>query len=140
MPVSVATTKDPFRGQAQQLVPGLRVPQARVLAALMPSDPNDPPSEWPFLTRVALANKTGVSPISDSVWRALHGLRAGRKDAHPGLVRLGMVGVVVLDVEGVAENNYRITAAGIRAIKAYLTDHTIPPVKDRSRCVNAGSK
>jgi len=119
--------------------PTLRVPQARVLKVLMPSDTADHWVEWPTLTRHALAVKAGFNPISGTLNRVLNGIREGSSsgDAHPGIVERGLVKVVPMEVnEGVWENSYRITAAGIRELQRYLAQHKIPKRKDKASCVN----
>ncbi len=118
----------------------LRIPQARLLSALMPKYPEDPPSEWPLITRVQLAIRAGYSVISGSVTRALNGIHETNTtsgDPHLGIVGKGMVELITVDVEGVSEVNYRITHAGIRAFQLFLTSgRKIPPVRDASLCVN----
>lgn len=118
---------------------GLRTPQARVLAALMPKDPTFPQFDWPVLTRVGIADKVGVSSLSDLVWRALKGLKGGnpRRPGHPGLIDLGLVEATSIDIDGLKETNYRITQAGIAAMQEYIAAKgEVPPVKDRKQCVN----
>lgn len=117
-------------------VPNLRVPQARVLRALMPVDARDPQDEWPLLTRGVMAVRAGYSEISGSVTRALLGIKEGNKtsgDPHPGIVQLGLVETTMLDIDGVTETNYRITRLGIRAFQRFLQEGgKLPPVKDAS--------
>lgn len=140
MPVSV--NRDPFgAGQPARSAanPALRTPQARVLAAIQPDDPGDPAFEWPILTRARLAVRAGYTAISGTVTRALNGIRAGSSsgDAHPGLLALGYIEEVVLDIEGVSEVNYRATTAGVRAYQLHLaTVGQLPKVKDAVVCTN----
>lgn len=163
MPVSIATARDPFRdmGDARPAAPrparpgprapartrrgptpaaGLRVPQARLLAALLPPYPDDPPEEWPLITRAVLAVRAGYTAISGSVTRALNGIREGSSsgDAHPGLRALGHVEVVEIDVDGLIEDNYRITPTGIAAIQAWLAANPdgLPDVRDADSATN----
>lgn len=143
MPVSVSTQRDPFRGdRPNRSTPGinLRVPQARVLQALMPDHPEDPPSEWPLLTRAMLGVRAGYTPISGSITRALNGVRAGSSSGPPqtGLIGLVMVEVITLSIDGVSEDNYRITALGKTVFQRYVAENgnNLPPVKDAVTCTN----
>lgn len=138
MPVSrrsIAPQARVLRG----LMPPLRVPQARVLRGLMPPCITDPPYEWPCLTRIALADRAGYTAISGSVTRALNGIHPGSSsgDPHIGLIGMKYVDVINIDVDGVEEQNYRITQLGIQAYVAFLAmGGQLPPVKDASICVN----
>ncbi len=117
----------------------LRIPQARVLRALMPIDPNSSISEWPFITLITLSDRVGVSRKSDSIRRALRGLPEGSSsgDPHIGLLGLGYVEIIMLDIEGVSEANYRITTKGIQAFQKYVNDGgKLPEVRDVSLCTN----
>ena len=145
VPVSVATARDPFRGtngptaQSRPAETGLRVPQARVLQALVPQYPEDPPSEWPLMGRAYLGVRAGYTAVSGTITRALNGIREGSSsgDPHPGLLARGLVEEVPVDVDGVVEVTYRATAAGIAAFQAYLASGgTCPPVKDAAGCTN----
>ena len=150
MPVSLATLRDPFRGtttpqplpspkRGPALVNGLRIPQARVLAALMPFDDRDPLIEWPLLKRTALAAKAGYTAISGSITRALNGIHPGSSsgDPHPGLIARGLVVEVVVDVEGMSETTYRATPAGVVEFRAWqAAGGIIPRVKDIDTCTN----
>lgn len=137
MPVSVATTRDPFRGSPRP--PALRTPQARVLSALSPPRPDRPPRLWPALTRALLAAAAGYTPVSGTVTRALNGIRSGSTsgDEHPGLLALGYVVAEEVDVDGASEVNYRATPAGVAALRAWLDARgSIPPVRDAVACTN----
>lgn len=117
----------------------LRAPQARVLAALMPEFPDDPVAEWPLATRAVLGIRAGYTAISGTVTRALNGIRPGSSsgDPHLGLLSRGLVEEVVLEIEGVKELNYRITATGIVACQKYMKIHgTLPVIKDAATCTN----
>lgn len=118
----------------------LRVPQARVLAALVPEDPTWPETDWPLLTRANLGVNAGYTAISGTVTRALNGIKPGSSsgDAHPGLLTLGYIQEIVLDVEGVQEVNYRATKIGVVAYLAWTTSNgnKLPEVKDRVTCIN----
>lgn len=118
----------------------LRIPQARVLHALMPDRPDDPPSEWPILCRAVLGLRAGYTAISGSITRALNGIRPGSSsgDAHLGLIALGLVVADEVDVDGVVEQSYRITTAGVREFKAFFARNgsALPPLRDAALCVN----
>lgn len=143
MPVSMASQHDPFRGVGPPPSPArakLRVPQARVLAALMPG-PDDHPVDWPLITRANLAVRAGYTAVSGTTNRALMGISASgsRKtgDPHPGLLDLKLVVEVKIDLDGKTEINYRITPAGVEAYRAFVAaGNSIPPVKDASICTN----
>lgn len=143
MPISRASQRDPLRGvvppPANSTLPTLRIPQARVLRALLPADPSDPPSEWPLLNRAGLGVGAGCTPTSGTITRALNGIREGSSsgDAHPGLLALGLVEEVAIDIEGRTEVNYRATLAGVAAYQAFVAQGgKLPPVKDAAHCTN----
>jgi hypothetical protein len=168
VPVSLATERDPFRHRrgppppdptpgAQDGAPAtnaldttvatgepaspppLRVPQARVLRALVPADHDSDPSDWPLLTRALLGQRAGFTEKSGSVTRALNGIRAGSSsgDAHAGLVALGYVETVDIDLDGVVEVSYRATRAGVAAYLAFLASGgELPPVRDAASATN----
>ncbi len=128
-----------FKRQPKVEEPELRIPQARVLRALMPIEPNSSISEWPLLTRSQLAVKAGYTAISGSITRALNGIYSGSSsgDPHIGLLGLSYVEVITLDIEGVSEANYRITTKGIQAFQKYINDGgKLPEVRDASLCTN----
>lgn len=74
-------------------VGNLRIPQARVLRALMPGSAAKKP---PRLTRVELAEHAGFSTTSGTINRVLHGIPQGSSSGnpHPGLLDLGYVTLV----------------------------------------------
>ncbi len=114
-------------------IPNLRVPQARVLRALMPVCPTDTVDEWPLLTRAVMAVRAGYTPISGSITRALMGIRQGSSsgDAHLGLIDLKLVETIELNIMGTLETNYRATPLGVRAMKKFLQEGgKLPPVRD----------
>lgn len=141
MPISArraALTTQPQQPTAEE-VPPLRTPQVRVLAALMPEDPSARRFRWPLLTRAKLGVGAGYTAISGSVTRALDGIRPGSSSgaAHLGLLALGHVEVLILDIDGVKEINYRITASGIAAYRRWLAENGgIPPVRNAETCTN----
>ena len=106
----------------------------------MPAYPTDPPFEWPLLTRTALAVQSGYTAISGSITRALNGIHENSSsgDFHLGLLALGFVEEVTLDIDNLAETNYRITANGIRVFQQYVAanGNKLPKVKDAANCVN----
>lgn len=118
----------------------LRVPQARVLAALMPAAADTPAFDWPTLSRVVLAKRIGVSTRSDYITRAMNGIRPGNITTgtpHPGLLAQGLVVEGVFDVDGIKEANYQITAAGILAYEIFVASGgTLPPIRNGESCVN----
>ena len=139
MPVSVQ--RDPFGGKKQDTeTVKLRTPQARVLAALQPDDPTDSLWHWPTVTRAQLGIRAGYTAISGTVTRALNGIREGSSsgDPHLGLLALGYVEEVILDIEGTKEVNYRATQAGVRAYKAYMSTNEgkLPQLRDATTCTN----
>ena len=122
---------------------GLRVPQARVLRALMPADQDiDFPIDWPLLRRDVLAIQAGYTGTSGGITRIMNGIREGNTTSgkpHLGLLALGLVEKIVLEVaDGMWETNYRITEAGIAAYQAHVAIHgeELQPVKDAALCVN----
>ncbi len=138
----VAVRRDPFntvRPSTDKSVVSLRVPQARVLAALMPIDQSDPPSEWPLLTRTILGIRAGYTATSGMVNRVLGGIQHKCKsgEAHPGILELELIEKESVEVDGVTEMNYRITAAGIQAYRHHITTYgKLPEFREKSLCVN----
>lgn len=71
--------------------------------------------------------------------RALNGIRAGSSSGPPckGLLELGLVEEVVLDIDGVQETNYRATTAGVREYANFIASGgRLPAVKDASLHTN----
>ncbi len=106
-------------------VPKLRVPQARILQALLPVSEDDCVEEWPLLVRAVMARRAGYSPISGSVTRALMGVKEGSSSMKSGkgmkgLMALGLIETVELDIMGVKETNYRITPLGVKAYEQFV--------------------
>ena len=146
MPVSV--NRGPFTTDTVSVVKRdkLRIPQVRILAALMPDRPSDPRTDWPLLTRAYLAVRAGYTPISGSVTRALNGIRPGSSSdargskpgqGHLGLIARGYVDDVPIDLDGLIEANYRITATGIVAYQSFIAEGgRIPPLKPAEVCIN----
>jgi hypothetical protein len=116
----VVTEGDSFTGETPSAQSPLRIPQARVLQVLLPR-PEQHPTEWPLLSRKVIARRMGCSMKSGSVTRALNGQLSGKSGPpQVGLIAQGYVEVVEVDVDGVAEVNYRITPAGVAAYQAFL--------------------
>jgi hypothetical protein len=148
-PAADGNGQSPGNGDEPKVLPlaegdlnNLRLQQARVLRVLMPTNPTDPPFEWPIFTRANLCLRAGFKLTSGSITRVLNGIRPGNRTSgapHPGLVERGLVETITLDIEGVAETNYQITAAGIRAYQAYVAMlcGKLPEVKDAATCTNA---
>lgn len=116
-------------------VPKLRVPQARVLAALMPEDPESYWTEWPVFNRAQLGVQAGYTAISGSITRALNGIHPGSSsgDPHLGLLALELVEEVNID----GETNYRATALGVRAYQLYIQSKGgLPEVRDPTLTTN----
>lgn len=118
----------------------LKIPQARVLYALMPIYPDDPPGEWPLITRNELCHRAGFTTLSGTVTRVLNGIRPGNKTTgkpHPGLIERGLMECVIVEVEGVKEKNYKITRTGIKAMQEFMiAGRTLPNVRPRGICIN----
>jgi len=106
-------------------------PQARILSALMPDNPQDHWTEWPELSRVDLVVAAGLSP-TNSANRIING------NEQPGLLPLGLMRVGTVEHETGSENVYRITAAGIKAFLDFLAENKgqMPKRKDKAGCVN----
>jgi hypothetical protein len=117
----------------------LRIPQVRVLSALMPEDTTIDPSDWALFTAVNIAAKLGVSLISDLIRRALRGIERGSTSsvAYLGLLKLGYVETLVFDIDGMEETNYRITPLGAAAYLAHIIEHGPPPKpRNKENCIN----
>src|ERR1019366_6901961 len=106
----------------------LRVPQARALRALVPTNSD---GSLPALTRVQLAERAGFSPTSGTINRVLHGIREGSPSGNPhkGLLDLGLV--VPINLRGITE--YQITTEGLRAIEKHTE---LPRLRDKAICIN----
>jgi hypothetical protein len=138
IPVPVSAVRDPFRPAGTARAEPLRTPQARVLAALLPSAAEVHRCDWPVLTRAALGVRAGYTAVSGTVTRALNGIRIGSSsgDAHLGLLARRLVEEETIDCDGVAELNYRITVAGIAVYRAHVEREELPPVRDALSCTN----
>lgn len=103
-----------------------RLPQYRVLLALMPKN-----GRKPVKTRQQLSEAAGFRPGTGTANRVLNGIPEGSSSGtpHPGIVAAGWVTRHDVELDGgVKEIIYEITAAGIRAVKAFAqaTGRTAP--------------
>lgn len=117
----------------------LLLAQVRLLRALLPDDPNDPPTEWPLLTRACLNQRAGFTEKSGSITKAINGGKGGSKSntLWPGLLELGLVSRVMVDIDGVMEDNYQITPNGIIAHNAWAEEHgELRAKRIAASCVN----
>ncbi len=141
MPVSIRNSPFNNNNKTTAKKRPLKVPQARVLAALMPENIELPVSEWPLLTRANLGVNAGYTAISGTITRALSGIKETNKSSgepHLGLIGLGYVEELVMDVEGVKEINYRATTTGAMAYLEWsiMKGGKIPQLKDKKLCTN----
>ncbi len=140
MPLSRASMAAPSRGVPVPVQSPLRVPEARVLAALVPPDPAYPRFLWPLLTRAVLVQYAGFTPKSGVINQVLHGVGRVTRDrprTYPGLLARGLLEVVEVDVDGLREANYRATPAGVVAYRQYVTERGVPGQKrDVRTCTN----
>lgn len=99
-----------IKRKSEKIMEKLRLPQIRALKAL---------KEYGTLSRNGLSEKCGLSTLSGTITRVLHGLREGSSSgpAHPGLLTLGLIreNVVELDNE-ITELWYDITPKGLAAL------------------------
>ena len=108
----------------------LKIPQARVLLAL---------KDGAALTRSALSEKAGYTAVSGTVTRALHGLREGSSSgaAHPGLLALGLIRQVELELDGgVTETCFVITDSGREELEVRDMVEDDMPRKEKAGCIN----
>ncbi len=144
MPVSVK--RSPFVAPTTEPVPmvKLRKPWLYLLEALAPPPAYDAlmyKVDWPVITRAWLGVLAGYTAISGTVTRALNGIREGNNKSGPphlGILGLGYVEEIVLDIDGVSEINYRITTAGIAVYRDHIARYG--PLdrkpKDKEGCIN----
>lgn len=104
-------------------------PHLRVLKAL--SKDND-------LPRSKLNGKAGFSDGSGTLNVALNGRKKNDYgNGIKGLLDLGYVSRKEVDVDGVTDSIYHLTAAGAKALERYLAEHSkLPSIRDKSACVN----
>ena len=109
----------------------LTIPQLRVLRLLGRKNGN---GVAPHLSRANISVRLGLSPISGTVTRALHGIKKTSKGAkysrpYPGLI--GAKLVEEIDQDGLTE--YCITPAGTAAKQQAKR---LPKTRDRELCIN----
>lgn len=143
MPIPLNRSRSPFVSRSEPAQPELLRPQARLLKTLAPPPEYDDPEwqfEWATVTRAQLSVCAGFTAISGTTTRALNGVpdNGSVNKPHLGLLGLGYVEEVILDICGRKEVNYRITATGIRAWRAYVAENgdNLPPVKSIYECLN----
>lgn len=114
----------------------LKIPQARVLRALLPDDPTDHWRRWPSYNRAMLATYSGFNPTTGTINRVLNGIPEGSSSGtpHPGLLERGLLTTFYL--EDITEVQYRITEDGIKAIQLYLEHNKLPDPREKSKCTN----
>lgn len=84
--------------------------QAKILRVLAPTSSNQPKIDWPLYTAKLIRELAGYSP-TNSLNRLLNG-----QGGTIGMVTLGLVEIIVLDVEGINERNFQITEKGIQCL------------------------
>ncbi|HZL35055.1 MAG TPA: HNH endonuclease [Tepidisphaeraceae bacterium] len=106
----------------------IRVPQARVLRALLPKNRNE---DGPVLTKAELAQYIGFSDISGTINRALYGISGGSSSGNPnrGLLDRGLVH----RAEAGSGEGFQITPQGLKAIQEY---GELPNLRNREICIN----
>ena len=119
---------------SKQAKPPLRVPQYRVLKALLPKG-----GRTPALTRTELAARAGFQTGSGTINRALNGIAKGSSsgDPYPGIVDLGYVRRAEVHLDGgLKETVYQITAAGQKAARAFAKERKVSDVRRASASTN----
>jgi hypothetical protein len=112
-----------------RLSTALRLPQLKVLAALGSSS----------LRREDLAAKAKFRPKTGTINAALHGVKEGSSTGspRPGLLEMGMVDRIELDIDGLVELRYVATDKGKAALARWLDEHGPLPVgRDKDASVN----
>lgn len=101
--------------------------QLRVLRALATGD---------ALNRPKLCQAAGFSPTSGTITNALNGIRPGSSTGSPrlGLVQMGLVERLELDIDGAMEVAFVITAAGRQALAD--RGEELPPLRDKDLSTN----
>ena len=88
------------------------------------------------LSRARLNERCGFTSLSGTVTRVMRGLPGGTSSgaAMKGLIELGMVDVVQVDVDGVEEQCYRVTQLGRKVMGCYAGK--LPPLRSREVSTN----
>ena len=113
----------------------LRLPQARVLEALIPTSE----AKTPAINREDLAQMAGFRRKAGTINRVLHGIPKGSSSGtpHVGLLALGLIEEIPKGVKGTTVLRYRITQMGREALERYKNEHgDLPPLKDEGTFVN----
>lgn len=118
----------------------LKLPQRRILSVLSEGIGELPVILWPGLTRQRICERAGFSPTSGTFTNAMNGVREGSSTgkAHPGLLRLGLVRIYELDVDGAPETVYQLTEKGKIALQSI--DKDLPDLRDRVLSTNTRYK
>ena len=117
--------------------PALKLPQARVLAVLVPDVGDDPPLGT--VPRAALAEAAGFIPTSGTMSKVLNGIQNPESSTgkqQDGLLQYGYIERVTIDLDGMTTDAYRITRSGIRAIRLWLASNELPAKRDEALCTN----
>lgn len=117
--------------------PPLKIPQARVLAVLCPDTGDAPPLGT--IPRAVLAEAAGFVPTSGTMSKVLNGIQNPNSSTgkqQDGLLQYGYIEKVYVELDGATADSYRITRAGIRAIRAWLAVNQLPAKRDEALCTN----
>ena len=114
----------------------LNVPQVRVLVALLPEDDEPPLGTMP---RAVLAAAAGFVPTSGTMSKVLNGIQNPNSSTgkqHDGLMQFKYIEKVMVDLDGIAVDSYRITRSGIEAVHSWLKENTLPEKRDEVLSTN----
>lgn len=114
----------------------LKVPQVRVLVALLPEGDEPPLGTLP---RAKLAEAAGFVPTSGTMSKVLNGIQNPNSSTgkqQDGLMQYGYIQKVDVDLDGQTADSYRITKTGIAAVRAWLAINQLPPKRDEKLCTN----
>ena len=115
----------------------LKVPQVRVLVALMPDEGDEPPPGT--ISRRNLAIAAGPIPTSGTMSKVLNGIQNPESSTGKqcdGLFQYGYIERVDVDLDGQVVDSYRITRAGLAAVREWLANNTLPPKRDEKMSTN----
>lgn len=96
-----------------------------------------------ILTRLKIQKRVGFSTLSATVTNTMNGVAVGSthcKRGKVGLLALGLVEKIQVEVVGVLEEGYRITPLGKQALEECGGGNDLPPLKDRTLCTNSNKK